>query len=234
MSHAVHQPEASQREPTAVDRSAGEASRKYVVEAIGTFFLCFTVVTGALSNVVFTPLAAGAMLMVMAYAGAHISGGHYNPAVTAAVLWRRRIGVRDAIGYWLAQLAAGVVAAFVADAVVVHQKAVTLSPTGRLLTAAAVVELVYTFALCFVVLNVATSRDQRGNGFYGIAIGFTVAAGAFVTGGISGGSFNPAVTLGGAVGGLYAWNTLWVYFVVELAAGGLAGLAFLQLNPADT
>jgi len=208
----------------------GDAGRKYVVEGIGTFFLTFTVVTGVLSGVVFTPLAAGAMLMVMAYAGAHISGGHYNPAVTAAVLWRRRIGIRDAVAYWIVQFVAGAVAALAARAVVVHPQSSTLTLSGHTLIAAAVVELIYTFALCYVVLNVATSRDQSGNGFYGLAIGFTVAAGAFAVGGISGGSFNPAVTLGGAIGGLFAWSTLWVYFVVEASAGGLAGLAFLRLN----
>jgi aquaporin Z len=209
------------------------ATRKYVVEAVGTFFLTFTVVTGVLSGVPYTPLAAGAILMVMVYAGAHISGGHYNPAVTAAVLWRGRIGIGDAIGYWIAQLAAGVVAALVARAVVDPVKSSTLHLSGHQLVAAGVVELLYTFALCYVMLNVATSRDQGGNGFYGLAIGFTVAAGAFAVGGISGGSFNPAVTLGAATGGLFAWSTIWIYFVAELAAGVLAGLSFLALDPAD-
>jgi aquaporin Z len=91
----------------------------------------------------------------------------------------------------------------------------------------------FTFALCWVVLNVATSRQQSGNGFFGLAIGFTVTAGAFAVGGISGGSFNPAVTLGGATGGMFAWSTLWIYFLVELGAGALAGLVFRALNPAD-
>jgi aquaporin Z len=234
MGEAVTRVPKPDRARTAAEATPDLAGRKYVVEAIGTFFLTFTVVTGVLGGVAFTPLAAGAMLMVMAYAGAHISGGHYNPAVTAAVLWRGRIGIRDAVGYWIAQLAAGVVAALVARTVVVHVKASTLTLSGHSLVAAGVVELIYSFALCYVVLNVATSRDQRGNGFYGLAIGFTVAAGAFAVGGISGGSFNPAVTLGGAVGGIFAWPTLWVYVLVELAAGGLAGLAFLALNPADS
>ncbi|HEY2174431.1 MAG TPA: aquaporin, partial [Mycobacteriales bacterium] len=99
--------------------------------------------------------------------------------------------------------------------------------------AAFVVELLFTFALCYVVLNVATSKDQPGNGFFGLAIGFTVAAGAFAVGGISGGAFNPAVTLGAAVSGLFDWSTLWVYLVVQAGAGIAAGLAFLALNPND-
>jgi aquaporin Z len=209
------------------------AARKYVVEAIGTFFLVFAVAASALSNSVFTPLAAGATLMVMIYAGGHISGAHYNPAVTMAVLWRRRITMQDAIGYWAAQIVAGVVAAAVALSLINPATVHTLVPSGRALAAVAVVELLFTFALCWVVLNVATSRDQAGNQFFGLAIGFTVAAGAFAVGGISGGSFNPAVTLGAATSGLFGWSTLWVYLLVQLAAGALAGLAFRELNPTD-
>jgi aquaporin Z len=212
----------------------GAMSRKLGVEAVGTFFLALTVVTAMLSGVPYTPLAAGAMLMVMVYAGGHISGGHYNPAVTMAVLLRGRIPIADAIAYWIAQLAAGAVAAVVARAVVDHEKPSTLSLSGHTLVAAGLVELLYTFVLGYVVLNVATSRDQLGNGFFGLAIGFTVVAGAFAVGGISGGSFNPAVTLAAAIGGPFAWSTIWVYFVVQFVAGALAGLAFLALNPADS
>jgi aquaporin Z len=208
-------------------------ARKYAVEAIGTFFLALAVAVSALSGSALTPLAAGAVLMVMVYAGGHISGGHYNPAVTMAVLVRRRIGIGEAVGYWVAQLVAGVIAGLVGRAIVDPTTVHTLTLSGRAFGAAAVAELLFTFALCWVVLNVATSRDQTGNGFFGLAIGFTVAAGALAVGGISGGSFNPAVTLGGAVGGLFAWSTLWIYFIVELGAGVIAGLAFRALNPAD-
>ncbi|MEN3307132.1 MAG: aquaporin [Micromonosporaceae bacterium] len=211
----------------------GAASRKYAVEVIGTFFLVFTVAASGLGGSAFTPLAAGAVLMVMIYAGGHISGGHYNPAVTMAVFWRRRIGLRDAAGYWIAQLVAGLIAAVGARAIVNPAQVKTLTLSGHALTAAAVVELLFTFALCYVVLNVATSRSQQGNSFFGLAIGFTVVAGAFAVGGISGAAFNPAVALGAAAGGLFAWSTLWVYLVVELVAGAAAGLAFLALNPDD-
>jgi aquaporin Z len=230
MAHTMAR-EAAEQTATATD--TGLAGRRYAVEAVGAFFLVFTVVAGVRSGSPYTPLAAGAMLMVMVYAGAHVSGGHYNPAVTLAVLWRGRIGIRDATGYWLAQLAGGVLAAVVARLVVDPTNVSTLHLSGRTLVAAGLAELLYTFALCYVVLNVASSSDQQGNGFYGLAIGFTVTAGGFAIGGISGGSFNPAVTLGGAVGGLFAWSSLWVYFVGELAAAGLAGLVFLALNPAE-
>ena len=211
----------------------GVATRKYVTEFIGAFFLTFAVGAAALTGSVFVPLAAGGTLMVMVYAGGHISGAHYNPAVTLAALVRRRIGIGDAAGYWAAQVAGGVLAAVIARAVVNPASVKTLTLSGHAEAAAAVVELLITFALCYVVLNVATSKDQPGNGFFGLAIGFTVVAGAFAVGGISGGVFNPAVALGGATGGLFAWSTIWVYILVQLAGGIAAGLAFLALNPGD-
>lgn len=213
--------------------SWADTGRKLVVEAIGTFFLVFTVVISSLSASTFTPLAVGAILMVMVYAGGHISGAHYNPAVTVAVLLRGRIGLADAVGYWIVQLVAGAVAALIAHAIVSPTAVKALQLSGHTFTAAAVAELFFTFALCYVVVNVATSKNQAGNSFFGLAIGFTVAAGAFAVGGISGAAFNPAVALGAATGGLFAWPTLWIYFVVEVAAGAIAGLAFRALNPDD-
>jgi aquaporin Z len=209
------------------------ATRKYAVEVIGTFFLVFTVTVSVLSHSVYTPLAAGGVLMVMVYAGGHISGGHYNPAVTMAALVRGRISGGDAVAYWVAQFVAGVLAGVIARAVVNPATVTALKPSGHILAATAVVELLFTFALCYVELNVATSKDQPNNSFFGLAIGFTVVAGAFAVGGISGGAFNPAVTLGAATGGLFAWSTLWVYIVVQAVAGIAAGLAFRALNPTD-
>ena len=211
----------------------GVAARKYVTEFIGTFFLTFAVGVAALTGSAFVPLAAGGILMVMIYAGGHISGAHYNPAVTMAALVRRRIGIGDAVPYWIAQVVGGVVAAVIARVVVNPASVKTLSLSGHTEAAAAVVELLITFALCYVVLNVATSKDQPGNQFFGLAIGFTVVAGAFAVGGISGGVFNPAVALGGATAGLFAWSTIWVYILVQLAAGIAAALAFLALNRGD-
>jgi aquaporin Z len=171
--------------------------------------------------------------MVMIYAGGHISGGHYNPAVTMGALVRGRIGPVEAVGYWIAQVAGGVIAGWIGRAVVNPPAVTTLTLSGHTEAAAAVVELVGTFALAYVMLNVATSKDQPGNGFFGLAIGFTVAAGAFAVGGISGGVFNPQVALGGATAGVFGWSTIWVYVVVQLGAGLIAGLAFLLLNPGD-
>ena len=143
--------------------------------------------------------AIGSALMVMVYAGGHISGGHFNPAVTLAVLLRGRITAADAVPYWVRQLVAAVVGG--AAGQVRHRPQ---GPARRrrhhrrphLIVAALLAELLFTFALAWVVLNVATSKDHPTNSFYGLAIGFTVLAGAVAVGGVSGGAFNPAVALG--------------------------------------
>jgi aquaporin Z len=229
------QPRVTNRE-TAELVSGPRAAVKYAVEAIGTFFLVFTVGATVGSASPFAPLAIGAALMVMIYAGGHISGGHYNPAVTLAVLVRHRIGLRDAVAYWVVQFGAGLLAAAVVRTIIDPARKPTAAAvmlSGHILTAAFVAELLFTFALCYVVLNVATSKDHSDNSFYGLAIGFTVVAGAFAVGAISGGAFNPAVALGAAVMGLFAWPTLWAYLLAQVVAGIAAGVSFLALNPDD-
>ncbi|ORA34532.1 porin [Mycobacterium aquaticum] len=207
-----------------------------MVEAIGTFFLVFTVGAAVTTASPLAPVGIGAVLMVMIYAGAHLSGGHYNPAVTLAVLVRGKIGLVDALGYWIVQFGAGLLAAIVVRNVVGADRVTTRAPltlSGHALLAAFAVELLFTFALCYVVLNVATSRRHPDNTFYGAAIGFTVMAGAVAVGAISGGAFNPSVTLGAAVMDIFAWPTLWVYLVAQAIAGLAAGVTFLALNPDD-
>lgn len=207
--------------------------RRYITEFIGTFFLVFTVGCTVLAKAPLAPLAIGAALMVMVYAGGHVSGAHYNPAVTLAVLLRGRIGLADAAAYWTAQVIAGVVAAVAARYVVDPGRVTELSPSGRMLGTALLAETVFTLALAYVVLNVATSRDHPDNGFYGLAIGFTVAAGALAVGDVSGGAFNPAVATGAATMGLFAWTKIWLWLLADLAGGALAAVAFLALNPDD-
>jgi aquaporin Z len=218
---------------TAVTTPAALAGRKYAVELLGTFLFVFAIGTAASLSGAFAPLAIGSALMVMVYAGGHISGGHFNPAVTLGALVRGRIGAGDAVAYWVVQLVGAALAGLLVRWVIlpVHDTAKTLS--GHAMGAAFVVELLFTFALVYVVLNVATSKDHPNNSFYGLAIGFTVLVGAFAVGSISGGVFNPAVFVGTAITGLFAWSTIWVYWLAQLLAGAAAGLVFRALNPAD-
>ena len=211
----------------------GLTVRKYATEFIGTFLFLFTIGASVLSVSPLAPLAIGSALMIMVYAGGHISGGHYNPAVTIAALVRGRIKLTDAVSYWAAQFLGGLLAMELARWVMRPAQVTTLTLSGHALAAAFVVELLFTFALCYVVLNVATSKSHPNNSFYGLAIGFTIFTGAIAVGTISGASFNPAVDIGGAVIGLFAWSTLWVYLIAQIIAGIAAGFAFLFLNPDD-
>ncbi|HEX6559075.1 MAG TPA: aquaporin [Longimicrobiales bacterium] len=202
--------------------------RKLVVEAIGTFFLVLTVglVATAASPPLLGPVAIGSMLMVMVYAGGHISGGHYNPAVTLGVFMRGRATAAELVAYWITQLVAGAIAGFVAT-----QFAEVAAQPGLIdMAPAAVIEFVFTFALVYVVLNTATTKGTEGNSYFGLAIGFTVVIGAIAGGPISGGAFNPAVGLGLKITGLATFGTLLMYLVVNLAAGLVAGLVFRVLD----
>jgi aquaporin Z len=207
--------------------------RKYVTEFIGTFFLVFTVCMAVRQDAVLAPLAIGLVLATMVYAGGHISGGHFNPAVSLAVYLRGRLPVRDLGAYVLAQLVGGAVAAAVAGLVIGSRPESALEWSGRDLGAAFTVEVLMTFALAFVVLNVATSRDHPNNSFYGLAIGSTVLVGAIAVGGLSGGAFNPAVALGVSVAGIVSWSMLWMYLVANLLGGALAAVVFRYVAAED-
>jgi aquaporin Z len=222
----------TEQRPSVVAKLIG-AWRKYATEAIGTFFLVFTVGASIRSGSALAPLAIGAVLMTMVYAGGHISGAHYNPAVTLAVLVRGRIGRSDAVAYWVAQVGAAVLAAVVVGVIVDPGQVRPPTWSGQTAVAAFVAEVLVTFALCYVVLNVATSKDHPNNSFYGLAIGFTVTSGAIAVGGISGGVFNPAVAVAGVLTNMVAGPALWLYLVAQLVAGVAAGAVFRVLNPAD-
>ena len=206
--------------------------KKYIAEFIGTFFLVLTVgctVIPAAAGVI-APLAIGGALMVMVFATGHISGGHLNPAVTLAVFIRGRCEAKDVVPYWIAQVAAGVAAAFVAMFLAGK------SGTPMVITnfpQAFAAEFLFTFALAFVVLNSATAKGTANNSFYGLAIGMTVMVGAFSVGAISGGAFNPAVAVGLGVMKLVNLAQIWLHIVAELAAALVAALAFKVLNPDD-
>lgn len=207
--------------------------RQYVAELIGTFFLVLTVGASVGSGNRLAPVAIGVVLAVMVYAGGHLSGGHFNPAVSVAVWLRGRLDLRELPPYCAAQLAGAVVAAGVVRVVVTDRPTPLPIFTGQHLVAALVVELLFTFALAYTVLNVTTSRSHPQNGFYGAAIGGVVLAGAVAVGGISGGMFNPAVALGASVMALSSWGNLWVFVGANLAGGAAAAYLFRALNPGD-
>ena len=168
--------------------------------------------------------------MVMIFAGGYISGGHFNPAVTLGVWLRGKCEAKDVAPYMVFQTIGAVLAAFV----VLYLKAGTpVKPLQPATLPALVAEFLFTFALVYVVLNVATAKGTSGNSFYGLAIGFTVLAGAFSVGNISGGAFNPAVAVGISVMGLSSWTNLWIYLVADFAGAAVAAGAFKAVSPAD-
>ena len=197
--------------------------KKYITEFIGTFFLVLTI--GLTGN----PLAIGAALMVMIYAGGHISGAHYNPAVTLAVLIRGRISISDAMVYMSSQLAGALAAALVVG---IYKQAPAEAIQSLDTTKAIVAEAIGTFALAYVVLNVATAKGNAGNSYFGLAIGFTVMAMAFAFGEYSGGAFNPAVAVGASVMKAFEWGNIWIYLVGCFGGAILAALVF-NMNNAD-
>ncbi|MDR7418255.1 MAG: aquaporin [Armatimonadota bacterium] len=205
---------------------------RYLYELIGAFFLVFTVGMVVLQPGVpdgFAPLAIGAALAVMVFAGGHISGGHYNPAVSLAVFARGRLAAKDMVIYWVAQLAG----AFIAAMVALFLKGKGATPPAFDTTRAFIAEFVFTFALCYVVLNAATAKATERNSYYGWAIGTTVMVGAYAVGGISGGAFNPAVTVGGLFMGLFTGSGLLAYFVAQFAGGYAAALVFRAAHPGE-
>jgi aquaporin Z len=205
---------------------------KYIAEFIGTFFLVLTIGCTVIhgGNGVIPPIAIGSALMVMIFAGGHISGGHFNPAVTLGVWLRGRCPTKDVLPYWIFQVLGAIAAAL---AVKYLRGEGSLPENPAEVNHALLAEFLFTFALVYVVLNVATAKGTANNSFYGLAIGFTVLVGAFAVGDISGGAFNPAVAVGISVMGLSAWANLWVFLVADLLGGAVAAAVFKMLNPTD-
>jgi aquaporin Z len=198
--------------------------KKYLTEFIGTLFLVLTI--GLTGN----PLAIGAALMVMVYAGGHISGAHYNPAVTLAVLIRGKIKSNEAIVYMVSQFAGAAVAAFIVG---VFKPFLPEAIQELSVTRALLAELLGTFALAYVVLNVATAKPNAGNSYFGLAIGFTVMAMAFCFGNFSGGAFNPAVAVGASLMRVFVWSNIWIYLVGCFGGAAIAAVIFKMNNPDD-
>jgi len=204
----------------------------YIAEFIGTFFLVLTIGCTVVGNGAgaLAPLAIGSALMVMIFAGGHISGGHFNPAVTLGVWLRGKCESKDVAPYMIAQIVAGVVAAMIVKFL---KSGAVVSPMQPATLPALLAEFLFTFALVYVVLNAATAKGTAGNSFYGLAIGFTVMVGAFSVGNISGGAFNPAVAVGISLMGLSSWPNIWIYLVGNFAGAAVAAGTFKLLNPGD-
>jgi aquaporin Z len=206
--------------------------RKLVVEFIGVFIFVFTVgmvtqkATGAGA---LAPIAIGFVLMVLVFAGGHVSGGHYNPAVSTAVLIRGKMTSNEWLAYIVAQLIAAVLGGLLVRAIGGSESAIPVAGTGKMLVA----EFMFTFALAYTVLNVATAKGTEGNSFYGLAIGGVIVVGAFAVGGISGGAFNPAIALGASVTGLFQWSHYWIYVVADLIGAAAGASAFLYIQPGE-
>jgi aquaporin Z len=209
-------------------------TRKLVTEAIGTFFLVLTIGLTVTAEQPLAPVAIGSVLMVMVYMGGAISGAHYNPAITLALLIRGKVNAAEAAAYMVVQVLGAALAALAVYWLAGETFMPAPAPTANAAQILAV-ETLFTFALALVVLNVATARETEGNSYFGLAIGFTVLAGAFAGGPISGGAFNPAVGIGPAlvaalVGGQPVGQVFY-YIVGPLAGAAVAAAVFALQHP---
>jgi aquaporin Z len=196
-----------------------------VAEATGTYFLVFTIGMCVLSPGAgqFAPIAIGLALAIMIYATGHISGGHLNPAVTLGVFLRGKATLSELVSYWIAQLLGAVLATF---GVLFLKGDVAPSAAAIPVAESLLAEFIFTGALVFVVLNVATARGTAGNSYFGLAIGGTVTVGAYAVGSISGGAFNPAVAVSLVLMNLVVPADIWIFLVANLAGSAAAAVVF--------
>merc|ERR1719370_1998265 len=203
---------------------------------MGTYLLIHAIVFSVNAGSTLAPLAIGSTLMVCIYAWGHVSGAHYNPAVSTGFLVAGKMGLVEYLVYVVAQLIAGIVSACVAVELC-HSENVSSFPQIKITDGkeGLYTEFLWTFLLASVVLNTAGSASPgyQNNSFFGLAIGFTVVAGAIAVGGFSGGAFNPAVVTGLNIGLLsvegYSFNASdWISAVLfEFLGGFVAGVVFL-------
>jgi aquaporin Z len=207
--------------------------RRYITEFVGTFGLVLTIGCVVLGKSSLAPLAIGGVLAALVFAGGHISGAHYNPAVTLAVFLRGRVPGVDVLPYFGAQIVGGLLGGLAARVIVNPASVEPKSFSGQAIAVALFAEFLFTFFLAFVVLNVATSQDHANNSFYGLAIGLILFAGAAAVGGFSGAAFNPAVAIAASAIGILSWSAIWIFLVANFAGGAIAALVFRLLNPED-
>ena len=206
-------------------------NRKYLAEFIGTFFLVLTVCMIAFSKVSadLQPLAIGATLMGLIFSMGHISGAQFNPAVSVAFFLRGKINAKDLGFYIVAQFLAGILAAFTVQILVSGNPPVApfnAPPQYFSMGQAILAEVLGTFIMVWVILNVATAKALEGNGFYGLAIGFVIMGMIYTFGGVSGAVFNPAVWVGLCITKLSSWSYSWIYLIGIFGGAVLAALAY--------
>lgn len=198
---------------------------RYVTELVGTFFLVFTIGMSVTAGHAMAPLAIGLGLAALVYMGGHVSGAHYNPAVTIGFVLSGGVERRDATPYIAAQLFGAWLAASAVHFIAAEGFAPAPGP-GYALPHVLLAEVLFTFLLMLVILNVALATRTHGNQYYGLAIGLTVTAGAFAVGDVSGAAFNPAVAIGPMMvdtmmsGGSMA--SAWIYIVAPVAGAAAA------------
>lgn len=202
------------------------------MESIGTFVLLLTIqlsVDAPSSDK--APMAIGLALMVVIYAGAPISGAHYNPAVSLAVMLRGKQPIGEMFVYWIFQLVGGTFGAWLGGFISGSYSNIGVGKNFTLLQAF-MAEVCFAFVLCFVVLGTATNSKAAGNGYFGAAIGLTVTAGAVAVGQQSGAAFNPAVALGLSLAkGFASFRYCLGTAFADLLGGALAASAFWLVAP---
>merc|ERR1719409_507898 len=214
--------------------AAAPDSAKYISEFVGTYLLVFTVGCNVLGgSAVWAATSIACVLMVSIYALGAVSGANFNPAVSLALALSDKLSWKDFGVYTAVQLLGGILAGFSYFAL--FGKVFNLAPgAGFGWWEAMLVEILYTFMLCFVVLNVAATKATEGNQYYGLAIGFVIIAGGYAGGGVSGGAFNPAVAFGIDVpsAGLgFGWS--FAYLAYELIGAALAAGLYRVVHPEE-
>lgn len=204
---------------------------KLCAEFIGTYLLVFTVGCNVLTGgAVWVATSIACVLMVSIYALGGVSGANFNPAVSVTLGLSNKLGWKDVLMYSVVQIFAGILAGLSYSAM--FWKSFYLQPgDGFSWWEAALAEILYTFMLCFVVLNVATAGKNAGNQFFGLAIGFVIVAGGYAAGNISGGAFNPAVALGIDISSKGFGYYGWMYALFELLGSALAAGYFRVVRP---
>ncbi len=202
---------------------------KLFTEFLGTFFLVLTIGLCVNQGAALAALAIGGILASLIYMGGHVSGAHYNPAATLAIVLRGACPSRDALPYMAAQILGSVCAALMV--MTLNGNSFAPAPGDQVPALAAVLaELLFTFALCLVILRTATVEEVAGNSYYGLAIGFVVTVAAITIGPISGAALNPAVALGTVIVDVWmgtgGYMDLWIYIVGPFGGGALAAVAF--------